>query len=456
MAFKNIISLIFAASSFFETGHAQDIPSIKKDIIKAQKHLLDQRESIASERPELIKTFQEIQNKLQGKRRKMRLARMEEYELDEILKSLKSKHYLYSQDYSFIEKLLRDYSLRVDTFLLPGEKLNYDNSPKDTNLTQDGKSVKDEFRAHLSSLETGIKRMEKLLGGAKITGQASSAEGELKEGTYFITGPVSWFVAKDGSLKGSVLREKGSGSPRVIRGDSSFTDKLILGKESFAKIDITGGRILALKSAQENGKGTLRKAGFWILPILLLALISGIIGVMKIIEFSRIKTPSPGWINELLSAVKKENTEEAMQVSQTPKHPASQLMSECLEYVESGPDVVEEVLYERLISVENKLYNWLPFIAITAAAAPLLGLLGTVSGMVRTFDVISFLGTGDAKPLAGGISEALLTTFFGLVVAIPALILHALLIRRAQGILQNTEKLGLRFINGLRKKVSST
>ena len=111
---------------------------------------------------------------------------------------------------------------------------------------------------------------------------------------------------------------------------------------------------------------------------------------------------------------------------------------------------MEEVLYEQLIGVQNKLQNWLPFIAITAATAPLLGLLGTVSGMIRTFNVITVSGTGDAKPLAGGISEALVTTLFGLVVAIPALIIHALLSRRCQGVIQNTEKLGLTLVNGLR------
>jgi len=91
-------------------------------------------------------------------------------------------------------------------------------------------------------------------------------------------------------------------------------------------------------------------------------------------------------------------------------------------------------------------------IAVTAATAPLLGLLGTVSGMIRTFNLITLFGSGDPKPLAGGISEALVTTLFGLVVAIPALILHAFLSRRSQGIVQTTERLGLSFVNSLRSK----
>ncbi len=72
--------------------------------------------------------------------------------------------------------------------------------------------------------------------------------------------------------------------------------------------------------------------------------------------------------------------------------------------------------------------------------------------MIRTFNLITVFGSGDPKPLAGGISEALITTLFGLVVAIPALILHAFLSRRSQGIVQTTERLGLSFVNALRGK----
>ena len=66
--------------------------------------------------------------------------------------------------------------------------------------------------------------------------------------------------------------------------------------------------------------------------------------------------------------------------------------------------------------------------------------------------LITLFGAGDLKPLAGGISEALITTLFGLVVAIPALLVHAYLARRSHGIVQTTERLGLAFVNGLRSK----
>ena len=83
-------------------------------------------------------------------------------------------------------------------------------------------------------------------------------------------------------------------------------------------------------------------------------------------------------------------------------------------------------------------------ISMLAAIAPLLGLLGTVSGMIKTFSVIAEFGTGNAKALAGGISEALLTTQTGLVVAVPGLFLATFLARRANGQIERMQRFCLR------------
>ena len=86
------------------------------------------------------------------------------------------------------------------------------------------------------------------------------------------------------------------------------------------------------------------------------------------------------------------------------------------------------------------------------ALAPLFGLLGTVTGMIKTFKQITLFGTGDAKSLSEGISEALITTELGLVAAIPSLILYAILSRKSKGILSEMERLSSHFINEFPKK----
>lgn len=88
----------------------------------------------------------------------------------------------------------------------------------------------------------------------------------------------------------------------------------------------------------------------------------------------------------------------------------------------------------------NKYINT---ILVMAAIAPLLGLLGTVAGMIKTFDVIAFFGTGNARAMAGGISEALITTQTGLIVAVPGLILGNFLSRRAQRIKGRMERFSM-------------
>ena len=117
------------------------------------------------------------------------------------------------------------------------------------------------------------------------------------------------------------------------------------------------------------------------------------------------------------------------------------------EHLREPKELIEEIMYEKVLATRLVVQRFLPFIAISAAAAPLLGLLGTVTGIIGTFKMITLFGTGDVKTLSGGISEALITTELGLVAAIPALLLHAFLSRKAKGITDRMEQAGLAFIN---------
>ncbi len=94
----------------------------------------------------------------------------------------------------------------------------------------------------------------------------------------------------------------------------------------------------------------------------------------------------------------------------------------------------------------NEVDRFIGTILVLASAAPLMGLLGTVSGMITTFNVISVFGTGNARAMAAGISEALITTQAGLVVAVPGLILGALLYRRAEQIKERMQRFSLRLL----------
>jgi biopolymer transport protein ExbB len=83
----------------------------------------------------------------------------------------------------------------------------------------------------------------------------------------------------------------------------------------------------------------------------------------------------------------------------------------------------------------SKLERFIWLVKVVSVVAPLLGLLGTVTGMIRTFQAITLFGAGDPKMMAGGISEALVTTMLGLLIAIPLVLLHALLVSSTKRII---------------------
>lgn len=105
-------------------------------------------------------------------------------------------------------------------------------------------------------------------------------------------------------------------------------------------------------------------------------------------------------------------------------------------------DALDMYLDEAVTREASRLSRGLPTLAIVAAVAPLLGLLGTVTGMIETFQAITLFGAGDPKMMSSGISQALVTTQLGLAVAIPILLLHSFLKGRANNLIQDLDRHG--------------
>jgi biopolymer transport protein ExbB len=108
-------------------------------------------------------------------------------------------------------------------------------------------------------------------------------------------------------------------------------------------------------------------------------------------------------------------------------NPLGRVMAVYEENRAADPETLELRLDEAVLRETSALERFIWLIKVVSILAPLLGLLGTVTGMIRTFQAITLFGAGDPKMMAGGISEALVTTFIGLTVAIPLVLLHALL-----------------------------
>ena len=116
-------------------------------------------------------------------------------------------------------------------------------------------------------------------------------------------------------------------------------------------------------------------------------------------------------------------------------NPLGRVMKVKDDYPNVAYDTLELKLSEAILREMPKITRNLTLIKIISVVAPLLGLLGTVTGMINTFQAITLFGTGDPKLMAGGISQALVTTVLGLVVAIPTVFIYTILNTRAKSLL---------------------
>jgi biopolymer transport protein ExbB len=152
-------------------------------------------------------------------------------------------------------------------------------------------------------------------------------------------------------------------------------------------------------------------------------------------------------VKEIAPLVQSKNIDAALARVRAAKTSAGRVLDATLRSLHKPREQLEDVVSEAVLREQPTLDRFGSAILIAAAVGPLLGLLGTVTGMIATFDVITEYGNANPKLLAGGISEALVTTEFGLVVAIPALLIGNLLSGWAQGIKDDIDTAALRVTN---------
>ncbi|MGN0921372.1 MAG: MotA/TolQ/ExbB proton channel family protein [Cellvibrio sp.] len=129
--------------------------------------------------------------------------------------------------------------------------------------------------------------------------------------------------------------------------------------------------------------------------------------------------------------------------------PLGQILAAGLSNSKHGRDVMKESIEEAANQVIHQLERYLSTLSVIANIAPLMGLLGTVLGMIQVFNAIMLQGTGNTGVLAGGISVALYTTVAGLVVAIPATIAHKYFQRRVDAIVVTFEEEAVKLVDAL-------
>lgn len=349
-----------------------------------------------------------------------------------------------------LDEFVRSFETRIDY----SETQLYSAAAEEARLALDDSDLSqaDRFTKQIDVIGVALDRLGKLTGGYSFEGQALAPSGDIETGTFAAFGPTVYFASNQSDLAGVTFNKLNAAEAAIAIPGETFSAgirQFIERSEGTIPVDPTLGKALKMVEGNDSIMEHLAKGGSVGVVILALGAICLILGLFKAIEVTRFKTPAPENVQQVLAQIEKGDRVEASKIAASMQGAGGALVQAGVEHSEEKRGTLDEILYEKILAVRPRLERFLPFIALTAAAAPLLGLLGTVTGMIKTFNLITIFGTGDAKSLSSGISEALVTTELGLVVAIPALILHGLLSRMARQKLGEMEQTAVGFINGV-------
>ena len=188
------------------------------------------------------------------------------------------------------------------------------------------------------------------------------------------------------------------------------------------------------------------KGGVFIYPIILCSVIALGIFLERLWVLRRNQIIPETFIRNVEELLKKQKVSDAVFLCQGDSSSIAKIFLAGLKNIGRGMWLVKETIEERGDREAVILEKHVGILATIANLTPLLGLLGTVSGMIKTFNVISVQGVGNPAPLAGGIAEALITTASGLCVAIPTLVCHRILQDKAESLIFEMEENSLKIV----------
>lgn len=184
----------------------------------------------------------------------------------------------------------------------------------------------------------------------------------------------------------------------------------------------------------------IEKGGVLMYPILVLSVLSLAIFMERLFTLRRARFVPPEQARQIKAAVKHRDFEEAQKVCEYYDSALSRVVFELLIRRQEGLAQLQSAAEAAGRKEADRLVRFQEIMTTIVGIAPLMGLLGTVFGMIRLFNVLSGGGVGDVHALSGGIAEALLTTAAGLAVAIPAQVFYYVIKSRSESMLSALEK----------------
>ncbi|MBN1972965.1 MAG: MotA/TolQ/ExbB proton channel family protein [Sedimentisphaerales bacterium] len=255
-------------------------------------------------------------------------------------------------------------------------------------------------------------------------------------------GGFRWYENLDKNMKQSITR--------AIK-------KPINSKEIFIlPIDVTGTITAATNLSDKSLKERFHSGGIVMYPLVVVALWLLVLISERFFTLMRESRHSLQFCEQILELCSEDNFDKAEQIADKRKSIVWRILKVCLANRHKPPSVMDDAIQEAFLHELPKLERFLPSIRMLSAIAPMLGLLGTVTGIISTFDMITIVGGGKPQLLAGGISEALITTAAGLIIAIPGLLAYSFLSGRIERLIADAERFAASLSNILKHEQSAS
>jgi len=227
--------------------------------------------------------------------------------------------------------------------------------------------------------------------------------------------------------------------------------RFVSGKSPGLFVDPSAGGAFRQLSDMPTWWEELKAGGALMWPICLLALVALIMAIERFWVLSREGKATQELAEKITAALQTRKWDQALAYCRESSTCLAKVLATGITHRQEQPEVLESVLEESIQGSLRPLERNMGALQIIAVVEPLLGLLGTVTGMITTFQMLTIYGSGDPRIMSGGISEALVTTEYGLLISIPIILVHGWFQSRVDRITSTMEEKSMMLVNVVKK-----
>ena len=400
--------------------------SIMKEIQSSSKDLSSLRETITNEKIPLTKRIGQLEDELGEARREYDKTRRTVDARNLELSTLKTEGKQRQEEVSYVTSLLDEYARSFEGRVHTSEVERYKAVVEAALLAPQNKDLDptQKFDRQLALVETSATRLRGLIGGTRFDGTAVDAQGTVDQGRFALVGPVALFASTDGQTAGLALPRSGSSKPAVHafeeKGATESLASLVSSGTGDLPLDPTLGGALKALIAKGNLWGYFKKGGPIMWPLLALAVLAVSVIFERLMFLALEKgRRSHRTVAAIMGALEKGLPDDAMRAGEKSKDFVARALTYALRHRKKS---LSDALMRSSAQEMVRFTRGIALMDTVVTMSPLLGLLGTVTGMISAFGMLGGSELSAPTAITGGIAEALIATTFGLGIAVTALI----------------------------------